>query len=104
MGCAGGRSLVTIGMNYAVLAGKEKVFEDAFTSVLEAMQGMEGHDESHLYREVGEQDAAHYLIVSRWTDEAAFDAFIASDRFRKVASWGRENILAGRPSHTTYQG
>jgi len=28
---------------------------------------------------------------------------VASDAFRKVTSWGAENILAGRPSHTTYR-
>ena len=95
--------MVTIGMNYAVLSGKEQVFEDAFANVLRAMSSMDGHDESHLYREVGDGKVASYLIVSRWTSEAAFDAFIGSDQFKKVANWGRENILAGRPSHTTYR-
>ena len=94
--------MVTIGMDYAVLPGKESVFEDAFANVLKAMDGMEGHDRSRLFREVG-GEGSRYLIVSRWTDEAAFDAFIASDRFKKVADWGRENILARRPSHTTYR-
>jgi len=46
---------------------------------------------------------AEYLIVSRWTDEAAFQSFIQSDTFKKVTSWGRDNILASRPSHTTYR-
>ena len=94
--------MVTIGMNYAVLAGKERVFEEAFANVLKAMDGMQGHDHSRLFREVG-GEGSHYLIVSRWTSQSAFDEFIASDRFRKVANWGRENILAGRPSHTTYR-
>ena len=30
----------------------------------------------------------------------AFDGFIASDAFKKVAKWGKEEILAGRPVHT----
>jgi heme-degrading monooxygenase HmoA len=92
--------MVTIGMNYRILPGKERVFEEAFESVLRVMQGMDGHDASSLYRGVG--DPGEYLIVSRWSDQAAFDAFIASDRFKKVTDWGSENILAGRPSHTTY--
>ncbi len=43
-----------------------------------------------------------YLIVSRWTSEEAFGAFVQSDAFKKVTNWGKENILSRRPSHTTY--
>jgi heme-degrading monooxygenase HmoA len=93
--------LVTIGMNYSVLPGKEKVFEDACARVVEAMRGIDGHAESHLYHRVGGDPV--YLIVSRWESEEAFDAFVASDRFKKVTSWGRENILAGPPRHSTYR-
>jgi heme-degrading monooxygenase HmoA len=93
--------VVTIGMNYSVRAGKEQVFEDACARVVEAMQGIEGHAESHVYRRVG--GGPVYLIVSRWQSEDAFRAFIASDRFRKVTDWGRENILDGPPRHTTYR-
>jgi len=93
--------LVTIGMNYSVLAGKEKIFEDACARVVEAMAGIEGHDESHIYQRLGDEPV--YLIVSRWASEDAFQAFIASDQFRKVTDWGKENILAGRPRHTTYR-
>ena len=44
-----------------------------------------------------------YLIVSRWSSEEAFQTFVRSDSFRKVTNWGAENILDGRPSHTTYR-
>jgi hypothetical protein len=37
----GDAAVVTIGMNYAVLPGKERVFEDACEKVVEAMQGDE---------------------------------------------------------------
>lgn len=94
--------MVTIGMNYHVLPGREEVFEAACERVVSTMQGVEGHDESHLYRRVGEGGGV-YLIVSRWASEDAFQAFIASDAFKKVTSWGRENILAGPPRHTTYR-
>ena len=93
--------MVTIGMNYFVLPGKEQIFEDACGRVVQTMQGIDGHDESHLYRRIG-GDARVYLIVSRWESEAAFDAFVASDAFKKVTSWGAENILEGRPSHKVY--
>lgn len=93
--------MVTIGMNYSVLAGKEQVFEDACARVVETMQGVEGHEESHVYSRLGEDPA--YLIVSRWQSEDAFNDFIASDAFKKVTNWGKQNILAGRPQHTTYR-
>ena len=93
--------MVTIGMNYSVRSGKEKVFEDACANVVKTMEGIEGHDESHLYHRVGGE--ATYLIVSRWQSEDAFRAFIASDQFKKVTDWGRENILTGPPRHTTYR-
>jgi heme-degrading monooxygenase HmoA len=88
-------------MNYVVLEGKEQVFEDACTRVVETMRGIDGHEESHLYHRVGEGSPT-YLIVSRWESETAFREFVGSDQFKKVTSWGRENILAGPPRHTTY--
>ena len=94
--------MVTIGMNYFVLPGKEQVFEDACDRVVETMRGIAGHDESHLYRRITDGEPV-YLIVSRWESEDAFQAFIASDAFKKVTNWGAANILAGRPRHTTYQ-
>jgi len=95
--------MVTIGMNYHVLEGKEDVFEGACRKVLQVMGEAEGHDDSQIYRRIDGGEGAQYLIVSRWTDEDAFERFIASDAFKKVTSWGRENILADRPRHTTYR-
>lgn len=95
--------MVTIGMNYSVLAGKEDIFEAACQRVLEVMKDAAGHDHSAVYRRVDDGAAPEYLIVSRWSDEPAFQTFIASETFKKVTSWGLANILAGRPSHTTYQ-
>ena len=94
--------MVTIGMNYSVIPGKEQIFEDACAKVVETMGGIDGHEKSSLYREVGDGNPS-YLIVSAWQDEQAFKDFIASDAFKKVTNWGALNILAGRPQHTTYQ-
>ena len=94
--------MVTIGMNDFVIAGKEKVFEDACANVVKAMQDIDGHDHSELYKRVGEGGEPVYLIVSRWQSEGAFDDFIASDQFKKVTNWGKQNILSARPRHTTY--
>ena len=93
--------MVTIGMNYFVLPGKEQVFENACASVIDALREAEGHEESKIYRNV-EEGGPEYLIVSQWDDEEAFKTFIASEKFKKVTSWGADNILAGRPRHTTY--
>ena len=94
--------MVTIGMNYKVIGGKEEQFEGACKKVLDVMSNADGHVESQIFRRVDDGESAEYLIVSRWSDEAAFDSFIASDTFKKVTNWGAEHILAGRPSHTTY--
>ena len=93
--------MVTIGMNYKMIPGKEKIFEDAFTAVLGVMEEMEGHSKSFLYKDVS--DAQSYLIVSEWSEEKAFNDFMASDKFKNVVNWGKENILAGIPSHTVYK-
>lgn len=94
--------MVTIGMNYFVIPGKEQIFEDACKKVVSTMEGMEGHDASSIYREIGDAEPV-YLIVSRWQNEQAFHDFVASDAFKKVTNWGAQNILRGRPQHTTYQ-
>jgi heme-degrading monooxygenase HmoA len=93
--------MVTIGMNYKMIPGKEKIFEDAFTAVLKVMEEMEGHSKSFLYKDVSDEQS--YLIVSEWSEEKAFDTFMASEKFKSVVNWGKLNILAGRPSHQVYK-
>ncbi|MBI2423098.1 MAG: antibiotic biosynthesis monooxygenase [Candidatus Hydrogenedentes bacterium] len=92
--------MITVGMNYEVLAGKEDQFESVFKSVLAIMNEMPGHAESHLYADVFSRNS--YLIVSEWTDQEAFETFTHSEKFLKVTAWGREQILAGRPRHEIY--
>jgi heme-degrading monooxygenase HmoA len=92
--------MVTIGMNYRVLPGKEQTFETAFRNVLNAMRKISGHTNTRMCRDI--DDPQTYVILSEWSDKAAFDGFIGSEAFRSVANWGKENILAGRPSHTYY--
>lgn len=94
--------MVTIGMNYYVIPGKEQIFEDAVAKVMDTMKGIDGHEASSLYREIFENEP-NYLIVSRWKREQAFDDFVASDAFKKVTNWGSAHILRGRPQHTTYR-
>jgi len=93
--------MITIGMNYKVLPGKEANFERMFNNVLHSLATADGHGKSFLYKDVN--DVQSYLIVSEWDSEDAFDTFIQSEQFRGVANWGKENILAGRPVHTVYR-
>ena len=93
--------MITIGMNYKVLPGKEHNFERMFTNVLSSLQSVAGHGKSALYQDV--IDRQSYLIVSEWDSEEAFHAFVQSEKFRGVVNWGQENILAHKPVHTVYR-
>ncbi len=93
--------MITVGMNYVVLPGKEKDFEEKFAGVIDALNSADGHTESTLWNDVAKSNS--YLITSEWNDEQAFRDFISSDAFRAVTNWGKEQILAGRPSHTVYK-
>jgi heme-degrading monooxygenase HmoA len=93
--------MVTVGMNYKVIPGKQQDFEAAFAGVLKALKLAEGHTSSTLWRDV--DDGASYLITSEWSDEEAFKSFISSQAFRDVTNWGKEQILAGRPQHKVYK-
>ena len=90
----------TIGMHYDVIPGKEEEFEKGFTSVLDHLKTVAGHVESHLYEDVNVKGS--YLILSQWQSKESFEAFIHSDAFRKVTSWGRAEILRSRPRHKVY--
>jgi len=46
--------------------------------------------------------AGSTLIVSEWNDKEAFTQFINSEQFAQVTTWGKEEILTGRPRHKVY--
>ena len=93
--------MITVGMNYQVIEGKQQDFEEKFAAVIGALNAAEGHTSSTLWKDVA--DGSSYLITSEWSDEAAFNAFIRSEAFRNVTNWGKEQILAGRPQHKIYK-
>ena len=93
--------MITVGMNYHVIEGKQNDFEEKFEAVIGALNEAEGHTSSTLWKDVA--DGASYLITSEWTDEGAFMQFIQSDAFRAVTNWGKEQILSGRPQHKIYK-
>ena len=72
--------MITVGMNYHVIPGKQAEFEEKFSAVMSALEGAEGHTTSNLWRDVG--DDGSYLITSDWSNEEAFSTFIASDASR----------------------
>jgi chlorite dismutase len=92
--------MITVGMNYQVREGKREIFEQVFNKVIQIMNGLDGHVGTELY--VKAKDPNAYLIISEWNDRDAFDAFISSERFRNVANWGKEEVLAARPSHQVF--
>ena len=93
--------MITVGMNYQVAPGRQQDFEDKFAAVLDALRDADGHDASNLYRDV--HDECAYLIVSEWSEQDQFTAFIRSDAFRAVTDWGKAGILTGRPKHKIYK-
>jgi heme-degrading monooxygenase HmoA len=93
--------MITVGMNYHVLPGKQSEFEEKFQAVIGALQAAAGHTASTLWKDVS--DDASYLITSEWSDEQAFRDFIQSEAFRAVTNWGKEQILSGRPQHKVYK-
>jgi len=93
--------MITVGMNYHVIEGKQHDFEAKFDAVIDALKAADGHAASTLWKDVS--DNASYLITSEWSDEEAFASFIRSDEFRAVTDWGKEQILSGRPIHKVYK-
>ena len=93
--------MITVGMNYHTLPGKQRDFEEKFAAVIGALNAAPGHTSSTLWKDVA--DDASYLITSEWSDEDAFKSFITSEAFRNVTTWGKEQILSGRPQHKVYK-
>lgn len=93
--------MITVGMNYHVIEGKQADFEAKFAAVIDALRAADGHSNSTLWKDV--DDNASYLITSEWSDEKAFASFIQSQAFKDVTNWGKEQILSGRPQHKIYK-
>jgi heme-degrading monooxygenase HmoA len=93
--------MVTIGMNYRVIPGKNEEFEDKFRAVLVALNAGDDHEQSNLFKDIDDTDS--YLIVSNWATLEAFQAFIQSDGFKEVTADGMANLLSERPRHKVYK-
>ena len=98
--------MITVGMNYHVLPGKQHDFEEKFDAVIGALNAAPGHTSSTLWKDVA--DDASYLITSEWSDEQAFSDFISqpgvprrhhlgqrTDPLRPPAAQGLQALRAG---------
>ena len=93
--------MVTVGMNYEVLEGKEEPFVKKCALVVEALNQTPGHVKTRFMKDVF--DPLSYLIISECKERSDFEDFIRSETFRNVTKWGAESILASRPSHKVYE-
>lgn len=92
--------MVTVGLYYQVRPGQEQVFEDTVDAVIDTLNKNAGHIKSFLYRDV--KDPNSYAIISEWSSQSDFTAFIRSDVFRQVTEFGKADILEQRPRHKIY--
>ena len=79
--------MITVGMNYVVKDGKQGAFEEKFDAVLKALRSAAGHVDSHMYRDV--QNDCSYVIISEWSQQAAFAEFIRSEASRRSPAGAR---------------
>ena len=93
--------MITVGMNYHVIEGKQADFEEKFAAVITALEAADGHTSSTLWKDVS--DSASYLITSESSEEEAFMSFNQSQAFKDVTTWGKEQILSDRPRHKIYK-
>jgi len=92
--------MLTIGLYYDVMEGKEREFEEYFEAVREKVSSFKGFVSAILYRRVDMPNS--YLIYSEWKDMPSFEAFIKSNEFHNVKEEGRSNLLISRPYHKIY--
>ena len=92
--------MTTIGMHYDVISGKEREFKDGFLRTIDHLKTIAGHVDSHLYEDVAAPGS--FLILSNWNSKPDFEAFLHSEAFKQVTSWGKAEILRGRPRHKVY--
>jgi chlorite dismutase len=92
--------MTTIGMHYDVIEGKENTFVKAFLNTMNVMKSLPGHLETRMFEDVEKKGS--FVILSQWQNKDDFESFIHSDAFKQTVTWGKENILKGRPEHKVY--
>jgi chlorite dismutase len=91
-----GEGFGTMGMFYTVKPDYREEFVDKFGEVGDLLAEMEGHVETRLLANVGDEN--DMFISSRWESEEDATEFFRSEAFRDTVDWGRE-VLDDRPRH-----
>ena len=94
--------MITVGMYYEIIEGKERIFEEKFEVISNVLQDLSGHVQSLLYHQVKKPNS--YTIISEWETKEDFTSFIKSDAFKNVTNWGKIEVLKDRPKHKIYGG
>ena len=91
--------MLTVGLYYDVVPGKESIFENLFGEVIDTIKTMNGYVSAILYKRVDKPNS--YLIYSEWKDMESFEQFIKSREFSDVKEEGPQ-LLIDRPYHRIY--
>ncbi len=92
--------MITVGLYYEVIPGKEPIFEQTVEQVMQILRTHPGHLNSLLYRQVHQHSS--YAIISEWLSQTDFVAFVRSDTFKQVTNFGKAEVLLRRPQHKVY--
>ncbi len=77
-----------------VNAGFERAFEEAFAGRAHMIDGRPGFVDMAVLRP---SEGAIYIVLSRWTSEAAFDAWVESPEFAEAHKNRHPGMFAGHP-------
>ncbi len=91
--------MLTVGLYYDVIPGRESEFESMFGGVVEEIGKMEGFVSALLYKRVDQPNS--YLIYSEWKDMESFERLIRSKEFSDVKTGGSQLLMA-KPHHKIY--
>ena len=91
-----GSGFGTMGMFYTVKPEHREEFVEKFDTVGSLLKDMDGHRETDLMVNVGDEN--DMFIASQWRSKEDAMEFFRSDAFRDTVQWGRD-ILADRPRH-----
>jgi len=85
-----------MGMFYTVKPDYRDEFVEKFGEVGGILNDMDGHVETRLLANVGDEN--DMFISSRWRSKEDAMEFFRGDAFRNTVDWGRE-VLDDRPRH-----
>ncbi|GEM_PF-102068 len=71
--------------------GRGEVLEERFAARAGEVETVDGFESFELLRPTDGTD--RYLVVTRWRDEAAFEAWVSSDAFQRGHAEGRDNSV-----------